>query len=153
MKNSIILVTFLVSTSFCRTIDSMGVFPFGPELDLRKDLTLEDVIKVFGMPNSIDTTYTNFYIHYPNKVCYFHKRRLYSIQIIKGKFQDLEIGMSKKKLRKVYGPCSIIDTLPNGELQEFGYYDDEWVRYIVTLFLKSKKLTKILIRRELPDGS
>jgi len=146
---TLICTIFIVSICFGRTIDSSAVFPFGPDFDLRKNLIKEDVIKKFGSPNKIISIKNNFYMHYSNMKCYFFKKRLYSIEITQGTFQCLEIGMSKKKIKEVYGPCSIIETLPNTEeLQEFGYYDDKWVRYIVTLFLKDKKLTKIRIKKE-----
>ena len=93
MKNLTILVALLINTSFSRSIDSMGVFPFGPELDLREALTVEDVIKVFGTPNSINTSKSDIYVRYPNKMCYFYGgKKLYSIEVIKGEFQDFEVS-------------------------------------------------------------
>lgn len=148
---TMIFTALLVSICFSsiRTIDSLGVFPFGPDFDLRKDLIKEDIIKKFGLPNKIVLIQNDYYMYYSNMVCYFFKGILYSIEITQGTFQCLKIGMSKEKIERVYGPCSIINSFPNTEeLQEFGYYDDEWVRYIVTLFLKDKKLTKIRIRKE-----
>jgi hypothetical protein len=141
----------LLSVCFGRTIDSIGVFPFGPGLDLRKNLTIEDIIKEFGRPQSIDTinkTKPDFNAHYSNKTFYFIKGRLYYIEIKKGEFQDLEIGMSKEEIRTTYGPCTIVDTVLNSETQEFGYYDQDWVRYITTLFIENKRLIKIAITRE-----
>ena len=144
-----ILIIFLMSVCYSQTIDSCGVFPFGPDFDLRKNLTIEDVIKKFGEPKSIDTIVSDLWVYYPDKICYFYARKLNNIEIIKGKFQNLEIGMSKKKIRKIYGPCTIIDTLPdNNETWEFGHYDQNWVRYITTFFLKDNKLIKISIRKE-----
>lgn len=146
---TLIFTTLLVSVCLSRTIDSLGVFPFGSDFDLRKTLIKKDVIEKFGQPNKIIPIKNDFYMHYPNMVCYFFKKKLYSIEITQGTFQCLEIGMPKRKIEKTYGFCSIIKTFPNGEeLQEFGYYDDEWVRYIITLSLKDKKLTKIMIRKE-----
>lgn len=147
MKKLLFLLFF---TSIClgRTIDSLGVFPFGPDLDLRKDLTIEDIFKKFGTPEKIDSIKSDLYVHYPNMTCYIYARKLHNIEIINGKFQNLNIGMSKRKIKRVYGESTIVDTFPNEELQEFGYYDDQWIRYIVTLFIKDKKLAKISIRRE-----
>lgn len=148
---TLIFTIFIIGMCFGRTIDSCGVFPFGPDFDLRKTLIKEDVIKKFGLPKRITPIKNDSYMHYSNMACYFFNEKLYSIEITRGTFQSLKIGMSKKKIKKVYGTCSITETLPNTEeLQEFGYYDDKWVRYIVTLFLKNERLTKIMIRKE--DG-
>ncbi len=148
MKTLISIILF-VSLCFSRSIDSCGVFPFGPDFDLRKDLTVKDVIEKFGEPIKIDTIKSDLYMHYPNMVCYIFAHRLYNIEIKEGKFQNLKIGMSKRKILKVYGPSVIVDSFPdNSEIQEFGYYDDQWVRYIVTLFLNNDTLSKISIRKE-----
>lgn len=149
---TLLFTVLLVSICFSRSIDSMGVFPFGPRLDLRKNLTVKDIIIAFGTPESIDTidrTKPDINVHYSDKAFYFLKGRLYYIEIKKGKFQDLRMGMSKEEIRTTYGPCTIVSTFPdNGQVQEFGYYDQNWIRYITTLFIENNILTKIAITRE-----
>ena len=146
---TLIILGLLISTCLSRTVDTIGVMPFGPDLDLRNEITIVDLLKKFGLPDSMSLIKDDYYIHYPTMNCYFYTNKLYSIEIIEGSFQNLKIGMSKRKIQKRYGKSTIIKTFPNNEeIQEFGYYDQDWVRYIITFTLKDKKLAKILIRKE-----
>jgi len=144
-----IFIILLMNTCLCRYIDSCGVFPFGSDLDLRNDVTISDLIRKFGPPDSGMEVASNLYLYFPNMICYTLNGKVYNMEIIKGKFQELEIGMTKKQIRENYGPCVIIKTFPdNLEIQEFGYYDQNWIRYVVTLFITNDSLTKISVYRE-----
>ena len=146
MKISIIIALLI---NLCiGSVDSMNVMPFG--LDLRKDVGIEDLITSdLGIPDSFKTFGdNNIQVCYPNKNCYLLINMLYSIEIIKGKYNYLEIGMSKRRILKKLGKTAMIEILPNREFLEYESHDKKGGLYIMTLEFKKRKLTKILIRRE-----
>lgn len=140
MKSFTIMITLLVT--FCMG-DTMDTSPFG--LNLKGEITVTDLLTFLKLPDKVEQLgKTNMIYCSENLICYLLIDVLYCIEIKEGKYEHLEIGMSKRKIIKKLGKTDI-QTFPSKEILEYSYGDG--INYIMTLELKNKKLTKIIIRK------
>jgi hypothetical protein len=126
--------------------DTMSHNLFG--LNLKEEITVTDLLTAWGISGTKveQLGKTNMIYRKDNLICYLLIDVLYSIEIKEGKFDHLEIGMSKRKIFKKLGKTDI-DTLPTREILEYNYGNG--INYIMTLELKNNRLTKIIISRKI----
>jgi len=123
--------------------DTMSTSPFG--LNLKEEITVADLLTILELPTKIEKLgKTNIVYHKDNLICYLLIDILYCIEIVKGKYEHLEIGMKKKEIFKKLGKTDV-EIFPSREILEYAYGEN--INYIMTLELKDKKLTKIIIRK------
>jgi hypothetical protein len=124
--------------------DTMSTSLFG--LDLKGEITVTDLLTVWGIKNiKVERLgETNMIYNKNNLICYLLIDVLYSIEIKEGKYEHLEIGMKKREIFKKLGKTDS-EIFPSREILEYSYGDG--INYIMTLELKNKRLTKIIIRK------
>lgn len=136
MKKILILtITALwVTLSYGSTL---GTAPFG--LNFKEDVTIAKLWKSqLGAPDSFKVLGEDNLIYYKDNItCYLLIDVLYSIEITEGKYENLEIGMKKRKIIKKVGNLSkmVADTLPTREFLEYRYSESN---YILSLEFKEK---------------
>ena len=148
MKTLIITITLL--TTLCIGSDTMSSNAFG--LDLTTEITIADLWNNLDRENPIPDTVgqyaeTNIIYRKNNLTCYLLIDKLYSIEIEKGKYEHLKIGMSLRRIFRILGETEK-QTFPNNKiLLEYSYGEN--INYIMTLEVKNKKLTKIIINKKI----
>jgi len=148
MKKILIITTITalwVTMSYGSTLSTA---PFG--LNLKENITLADLWNNLGAPDSFgiigDSSSGNLFYCKGNVICYLLITDLYSIEIKEGEFENIKIGMKKRKILrklKIFGKATT-EILPTREFLEYKYGSSN---YILSLEFKKKRLTRIHIER------
>ena len=158
MKKVLIIIALLATLNYS---SSLSTEPFGLNLSktqgdnfflwlktCKKKVTLADLWKYLGKPDTFgivgDSASGNIFYVKDNITCYLLITDLYSIEIKEGEFENIKIGMKKRKiLRKLknFGKATT-EILPTREFLEYKYGGSN---YILSLEFKKKRLTRIHI--------